>query len=352
MKKAAHAAFFACRTNNMNIPDRLNLAQTPTPFHCLERLSDLLGGPRIWVKRDDLTECAVSGNKIRKLEFVLARAMEQGCDTLITSGGLQSNHCRATALLGARLGLKVHLLLRDEGEYSPQPQGNLLLDYLAGAEVTIVPRSRFIKEADSLIAELADNYSRQGRSAWVIPVGASDGHGVWGYVNCARELKEDFERCHINPQLLFHATGSGGTQAGLSAGATIYDLPCSVVGMAVCDDAAYFTRKVTADLQHWIQLYEPGISLTEIPLSVNDSYIGPGYAVAGQEVFDTIRTVASLEGILLDPVYTGKAFHGMLEEIRAGHLAPSQDIVFVHTGGLFGLLAQGDQLGLQRSPQL
>lgn len=336
----------------MNIPDRLHLAQTPTPFYCLDRLSDALGGPRIWIKRDDLTECAVSGNKIRKLEFVLARALEQGCDTLITSGGLQSNHCRATALLGARLGLKVHLLLRDEGKYSSQPEGNLLLDYLAGADVTIVSRRQFMKEADSLIAELAANASRQGRSPWVIPVGASDGHGVWGYVNCARELRDDFERCQITPEKLFHATGSGGTQAGLSAGVILYELPCTVEGMAVCDDTAYFINKVTADLKHWQQLYEPGISSTEIPLSVNDNYIGQGYAIAGKDVFDTIRTVASLEGILLDPVYTGKAFHGMLEEIRAGNLASCRDIVFVHTGGVFGLLAQGDQLGFQRSPQL
>ncbi|MGD9662514.1 MAG: pyridoxal-phosphate dependent enzyme, partial [Porticoccaceae bacterium] len=137
------------------IPSKLQLARTPTPFYCLERLSASLG-TRIWIKRDDLTECAASGNKIRKLEFVLARAIEAGCDTLITLGGVQSNHCRATALLGARLGLKVHLLLRDEGDFSLLPEGNLLLDYLAGAEVTLVAKKDYVSNQETLLAEMGD----------------------------------------------------------------------------------------------------------------------------------------------------------------------------------------------------
>ena len=329
-------------------PDRLKLAQTPTPFYRLDRLSEAMGGPGIWIKRDDMTEAAASGNKIRKLEFVFARILEAGCDVVVTSGGLQSNHCRATALLCARLGLKCHLLLRDEGEYSQAPTGNLFLDYLAGAEVTIVPRKNYLKNQVSLLDEIRDDYRSRGHKPWLIPVGASDGHGVWGYVNCARELKDDFSRAGISPQKLFHATGSGGTQAGLSAGAVIYQLPCQVVGMAVCDNAVYFENKVARDLLQWHEAYGAGPAPADIPVAVNDSYIGPGYAVATDEVFAVIRRVAALEGLVLDPVYTAKAFHGMLSEIEQGRLAGCSDIVFVHTGGIFGLLAQGAELGLRR----
>lgn len=333
---------------SLSTPSRVRLARLPTPFYCLERLSAHLNGPRLWIKRDDLTECASSGNKIRKLEFVLARAREAGCDTLITSGGLQSNHCRATALLGARLGLRVHLVLRDEGAFSEIPDGNLLLDYLAGAEVTILPRPRFLAERDQYVQAISERCRQEGGRPWVIPVGASDGHGVWGYLEAARELKEDFVREGIAPDWLFHATGSGGTQAGLSAGAVLHELPCRVMGMAVCDSEQYFLDKVRADLQHWAEVYDTGVSAAEIPVEVNADWIGPGYARAEEEVFETIRRLAREEGIVLDPVYTGKAFHGMLEEIRAGRFEGCRDLVFVHTGGVFGLMAQAGQLGYRR----
>lgn len=335
----------------MKLPPKLSLARLKTPFYCLERLSARLGGPRIWIKRDDLTECAASGNKIRKLEFVLARALEAGCDTLITSGGVQSNHCRATALLGARLGLRVHLLLRDEGDYTETPEGNLLLDYLAGADVTIVSKARYQAEHQKLVDSMAEDCRQRGRKPWVIPVGASDGHGVWGYVNAAAELAQDFTQAGIHPEKLFHATGSGGTQAGLSVGALIHQLPCEVVGMAVCDDADYFYRKVRSDLTHWASLYPVSLDPEAVPVTVNDHHIGPGYGVATEAVFDTIRLLAREEGVVLDPVYTGKAFHGMLEELNSGHLNRCRDIVFVHTGGIFGLMAQGRELGIVRSPR-
>lgn len=335
----------------MKLPSKLSLARLKTPFYCLERLSARLGGPRLWIKRDDLTECGASGNKIRKLEFVLARALEAGCDTLVTSGGVQSNHCRATALLGARLGLEVHLLLRDEGEYGEVPEGNLFLDYLAGAKVTLVSKSRYRAEHQALVDGVADNCRKHDRKPWVIPVGASDGHGVWGYVNAAAELVEDFAQAGIRPQKLFHATGSGGTQAGLSAGALIHALSCDVIGLAVCDDADYFQRKVRSDLRHWASLYPVPVDPDAVTVTVNDQYIGAGYGIANEAVFDTIRLLAREEGIVLDPVYTGKAFHGMLEELRSGRLDYCSDIVFVHTGGIFGLMAQGHELGFVRPQQ-
>ncbi len=332
-------------------PPRLSLSQAPTPLQPLDRLSGRLGGPRIWVKRDDLTECAASGNKIRKLEFVLAEVLAQGCDTVITSGGVQSNHCRATALLGARLGLGVHLILRDEGEYRNPPVGNLLLDYLAGAEVSLYSRRHYIEQHAELVEHWRDHYRALGRKPWVIPVGASDGHGVWGYVQCARELAADIVAVGIRPGLIVHATGSGGTQAGLTLGARLFDLGCPVLGMAVCDDERYFRAKVWADMEHWRVLSGCRDGVAEEDIQVNDRHIGPGYGVATEEVFDTIRQLAALEGLVLDPVYSGKAFHGLVSEIRAGSLAGIGDVIFIHTGGLFGLLAQGDRLGFSRPPR-
>lgn len=330
--------------NTVAFPPRLWLAQTPTPLQPLARLSRLLGGPNIWVKRDDLSGCAISGNKVRKLEFTLARALAEGCDTLITAGGVQSNHCRTTAILGAQLGLKVHLILRQEGRDSAYAEGNLLLSELAGAEVSVYPKSEYQHKASAFFEQWTEHYRNRGCKPWSIPVGASDGTGVWGYIDCARELLEDFQKANIRPRAIVHATGSGGTQAGLSAGAALYGLDCPVIGMAVCDSERYFLKKVRADLQHWQSLYSHEIDVNKLALNVNDQYIGPGYAQASPEVFDTIRLVARTEGLILDPVYTGKGFHGLVEEIRKGYFRSGDDVVFIHTGGIFGLMAQADSL--------
>jgi len=323
-------------------PPRLSLARLPTPLEPLDRLSESLNGPRIWVKRDDLTGSHLSGNKIRKLEFVIARAKQEGCDTLITCGGLQSNHCRATALLGAQLGLKVHLLLR--GETSDVPDGNLLLDYLAGAEVTCYPARGYSARLPALAQHWQAHYREAGRKAFFIPIGASDATGTWGYLACCEELQHDFQVHNINPAYIICASGSGGTQAGLTLGCALYGLHSQVLGFAVCDDEAYFQAKVREDLQAWKRRYAPEQLLPLESIAVNDHYIGPGYAKATPEVFNTIKWVASTEGLVLDPVYSGKAFHGMIEEIRQGRFDGVEDIVFVHTGGIYGLFPQREEI--------
>ena len=342
---------------DIDYPESLALAQLPTPLQPLDRLSAQFSGPRIWVKRDDLSDCALSGNKIRKLEFTLARALAQGCDTLITCGGVQSNHCRATAILGARLGLKVHLILRDEelrdeelrdkelGDgQSTGPDGNLFLDYLAGAEISIYPKAEFQTRQRELFEHWSQYYAAQGRKPYLIPTGASDGTGIWGYIRCVEELMTDFKQAEIQPTHIIHATGSGGTQAGLSLGCALHQLDAQVLGISVCDNAAYFQRKVMADINDWQSRYEIPALPTSLTIQVNDDFMGPGYSKAGPEVFTTIKKVAALEGLLLDPVYTGKAFYGMLTLIEQGYFAGASDIVFVHTGGLFGLFAQREQL--------
>lgn len=323
-------------------PPRLNLAQRPTPLQPLERLSARLGGPRIWVKRDDLTGCGESGNKIRKLEFTLAAALAAGADAIVTCGGVQSNHCRATALLCARLGLRCHLVLR--GDALADIDGNLFLDRLAGAGIDHYPAPRFQRELPQLLQRAMQQLEAEGRRPFLIPTGASDGIGVWGYIAACEELREDFRAAGISPGHIVSATGSGGTQAGLSAGNSLWGLGSRVWGMAVCDDNAWFEAKVRADLEDWQQRYSIPLDIEGVGIHVIDRYIGPGYGRANAEVFATIGELARSEGILLDPVYTGKAFHGLLMELRAGRFDDTDDIVFVHTGGLFGLFPQRGQI--------
>ncbi len=320
---------------------RLKLAQLPTPLQPLDRLSEQLGGPRIWVKRDDLTGSVLSGNKVRKLEFNLAQALAAGCDTIISCGGVQSNHCRATALLCAQLGLKCHLVLR--GSEPDIADGNLLLDRLAGAEISFYPAAQYQRELDNILQSLQTQYHQQTRKAFIIPTGASDAIGVWGYVEACAELKHDFAQHDISPRHIICATGSGGTQAGLSVGVQRYGIDAQVWGVNVCDDEAWFLNKVNRDLNDWEQRYQTGINLDSVSVKVIDGYVGAGYAQAGPEIFNCMADVARLEGLVLDPVYTGKAFYGMLDQHKKGLFGDAGNIVFVHTGGVFGVFPQREQ---------
>ncbi|MEX1032201.1 MAG: D-cysteine desulfhydrase family protein [Cellvibrionaceae bacterium] len=326
---------------SISLPSRLSLANRPTPLQALDRISDDLGGPRVWLKRDDLTGSLLSGNKIRKLEFVVAQALAEGCDTLITCGGVQSNHCRATAVVAAQLGLKVCLILREDNP--PAADGNLLIDRLVGAEIQTVSKADYQKKLPELFERWRAHYAAQGNKAFIIPTGASDEIGVWGYVAACEELKSDFAEYAIEPKTIIVATGSGGTQAGLTAGAALYSLGAEVIGMAVCDSEIYFRNKVKQDLKQWKARYNIDCNIDALAINTNADYIGPGYGVATPEVYDTIRYVAKREGVILDPVYTGKAFHGLIAQIRAGHFSSERDIVFVHTGGLFGVFPHRNQ---------
>ena len=325
----------------LRYPRRVELARTRTPLQYLERASLKWGrGHRLWVKRDDLTGCILSGNKVRKLEFIAAHALDSGCDTLITCGGVQSNHCRATAFVGARLGLRVHLLLR--GDPPPDSDGNLLLDRLAGAEVSFYPPRRYFQEIDALFGHWQTHYADRGGKALVIPTGGSDGIGVWGYIAACEELSADFEREGIERAHIVTATGSGGTQTGLTLGVALHGLSATVWGVNVCDDEQYFQQKVRADAADWRARY-PQVPEVTVEPRVLDGYVGEGYGIAGDAVFQLIAELSRLEGVVLDPVYTGKAFQGLLAEIETGRFEGCRDIVFVHTGGLFGLFPQRER---------
>ena len=324
-------------------PPRLDLARIPTPLQLLSRASDKWGaGKRLWMKRDDLTGSALTGNKIRKLEFIAAHALERGFQTLVTCGGVQSNHCRATALVAAQLGLDCHLVLRaDDGP--EQNTGNFMLDQLAGATFEILSTKEWTSQLKAIYVRLELEFAEAGRPALMIPTGGSDSLGVWGYIAATEELRGDLNEHGIQRAALTFATGSAGTQTGLTAGVAMFDLPLDVVAYAVCDDAHWFNKRVARDWQaslaRWPQL--PRIDL--VP-KTRDHSVGPGYGLADAPVYELIAEVARLEGVVLDPVYTGKAFHGLLADLREDFYRDVDDIIFVHTGGVFGLFAHEPQL--------
>lgn len=320
-------------------PDRLPLVNHPTPLRRLTRL--LPNGPALWVKRDDLTGTALSGNKLRKLEFVLAAAGAAGADTLITCGGVQSNHCRATALLAAERGLRCELILR--GEPPAVADGNLLLARLAGASITYVPAARWQTLPELLRARSEDVAARGGRP-YVIPTGASDEVGLWGYIEGGRELLRDCARAGFTPDAVCVATGSGGTHLGLCLAMAEAAPDCRVRGYAVCDSRRYFQNKACQDLAAFVKRYGVVDGFDAASIDVEERYRGPAYAVADPEVWDTIALAAREEGLVLDPVYTGKALHGMLRDLAEGRLDGCRNVVFVHTGGIFGLFPQREEL--------
>mgnify|MGYP000668941515 CR=1 FL=1 len=324
---------------DLSYPPRVRLAHLPTPLQPLDRITEKFstphGGPRIWVKRDDLTETAMSGNKLRKLEFVVGEARAQGCDTLITCGGVQSNHCRTTALVGARLDMRVQLILR--GEPEAVPDGNLLVGRIAGASTAFYPARQYFEELPELFSHWRAFYAQRGHRAFSIPTGASDGLGIWGYIAASEELLADCRDRGFQPEHIVCATGSGGTQAGLTLGCRLSGSDARVTGYAVCDNADYFQRKVREDIRDWARRSGNSVDENLLNVQVNADYIGPGYAEAGEPVYRAIAEAAILEGLLLDPVYTGKAFYGLLQELHKGSYRGCENLVFVHTGGQFGL---------------
>lgn len=316
---------------------RLSLAGLPTPLVKLTRASEVLG-IELWCKRDDLTGHLLSGNKVRKLEFVLAEARQAGADTLITCGHFQSNHCRATAAAAARLGLACHLILRG---LPKEMDGNLFLDQLLGAEITLVTDAEYAGLA-ALFQKKEAQLQAEGRKTFSIPTGASSVTGLWGYAAAWQELQQDFQAAGFLPDLLITATGSGGTLAGLAAGQKLYGGALPLAGISVALDSGEMTEVCEDLLQRFKTRFALSWPLPE--LQIDDRFIGPGYARAEQPVFDLIRWLAGLEGLILDPVYTGKAFFGLTRWIQEGRIAAGSRVLFLHTGGLFGTFAERQRL--------
>ena len=330
---------------------RLNLAQLPTPLTAAPQLlPTLLGipGPTLYLKRDDLTGTALSGNKVRKLEFLLAEARARGADTVLTCGGGQSNHCRATALAAAELGLRCILFLRVEDPAQPPPlTGNLLLGALAGAELRFISRAAYQDRA-TLMAEGCAALRAQGRTGYVIPEGGSNALGSLGYVRCVEELRAQVPAPE-RPLTIVHAAGSGGTGAGLLLGIALGGLPWRVAAVNVCDDRPYFVRRVREILDEAAARFALPAAAElsaagERVIDIRDGYVGRGYALSQPEELRLIAAACRAQGLVFDPVYTGKALRGLVEELRRDAVTFGERVVFVHTGGIYGLLAQAEEL--------
>jgi D-cysteine desulfhydrase len=328
-------------------PPQINLARLPTPLHRLARLSAKLG-VELFMKRDDLTGSALSGNKIRKLEFVLADAVAQKADTVLTCGGAQSNHCRATAIAAAMLGMNCRLLLRTaDPTHPPQPEGNILLDKMAGAEIVWITPEEY-KIRDELLEREASTLKKAGRNPYTIPEGASNALGTWGYIRCIEELVNDIANLPggVNKDYsIISAAGSGGTSAGLILGNKIFDLNARIIGINVCDDRDYFMRVIGEICKDAISDFQLEMEFSrDGDINIIDGYVGRGYALSRPEELSMMCDVARTEGIFLDPVYTGKAFFGMVQELKRDPRCFGDCIIFIHTGGIFGLFPKAREI--------
>ncbi len=334
-------------TCSLSFPPQINLARLPTPMQPLRRLSEKLG-VELYIKRDDLTGAALSGNKIRKLEFVLADALAQKADTVITCGGAQSNHCRATAIAAAMLGLNCRLLLRTPDPSDPPPtEGNILLDRMAGAEIVWITPEEF-KQRDELMEREAGQLSEAGRKAYSIPEGASTALGALGYVRATEELVNDITNtmggAHQHCTIIL-AAGSGGTSAGLILGTKIFDVNARVVSINTCDDRDHFLQAIGGICEDAIAGFHLDIDFDrDRDIEIIDGYVGRGSGLSQPTELAMICEVAQTEGIFLDPVYTGKAFFGMVEELKRDPKCFGERIIFIHTGGIFGLLPKAVEL--------
>ncbi|MBI3536468.1 MAG: D-cysteine desulfhydrase family protein [Chloroflexi bacterium] len=321
----------------MKIADlpRIPLAQLPTPLDELPRLSEDLG-VRVLMKRDDLTGFALGGNKARKLEFLIADALAQRADIIVTGGGAQSNHIRMTAAAARKVGLDARALVF--GEMPAEVNGNLLLDDLLGVEIIHTPNDDRVR-AEQMLIEIADDLKQQGRRPYLIPIGGSTVLGCISYLLAVGEMREQLAARAISPDHIFITTGSCGTHAGVLTGLKYYGSTMSLYGISVgrpkseCEDRIATLVKKTADF------IAPALSVRPNEIIVYDDYIGRGYALITPEARAAIKRVARLEGIFLDQVYTGKTMAGLIDLIARGKIARGSTVVFWHTGGIPGLFA-------------
>ncbi|MEV0087881.1 D-cysteine desulfhydrase [Saccharopolyspora sp. NPDC050642] len=319
---------------------RYPLGHFPTPLEPLTRLTDRLRGtyrsvPLLWIKRDDCTGLATGGNKTRKLEFLVGEALQQGADTLITQGAIQSNHARQTAAAAVLAGMHCSLLLecRQESDEDYERSGNVLLDEILGAQ--IVDRLPTGTDMQAAMEELAERLRGEGRRPFVIPVGGSNPTGALGYVACAEEL----DAAPIPIDWVVHATGSAGTQAGLVAGLRLLRHDAKVLGVCVSRNEDLQRSLVHQLAQDTAAKCGADIHLPEDAVLVDDRWVGGGYGVPTDGMVEAVRLLATTEGILLDPVYSGKAFAGLLGNIAEGRFKSEENVVFLHTGGSVGLFA-------------
>ncbi len=322
---------------------RLGLAQLPTPLESLKRLSAHLGGPRLWIKRDDATGLGFGGNKLRKLDTVLAGAAK--ADTLVSGGVIQSNSQRQVAAAAAKLGLECHLAVYQGRVAPPTPEyarsGNAFLNRLFGAHLHDVP---WTGDRNTAIETLAADLAAQGKQVFVVPYGVSSPLGAVGYASAIVEIAEQSRTTGFRPAAIVHCSGSGGTQAGLAVGASVALKETRIVGIDVDAEPARVREAVVSCAKQAADLL--GVRFSESAIEVVAGHAGPAYGVPHAATIEAIKLAGALEGLVLDPVYTGKGMAGLIALVRAGRWRRDEDVIFVHTGGAPALFAYESALGI------
>ena len=321
-----------------------NLIPLPTPLQKLEHLSQALGGPEIYVKRDDMTGLAFGGNKSRKLEFIIQDVLDKNADVIITWAGLQSNWCLQTSAAARKFDIKPILVLFKTYELPEEYDGNLLLDYILGADVRLkeaekgrIPRIEAIEE---IIEEVTQEVKEGGHTPYIAPIGGSmvgcsmeKPLGAVSYVSAFVEILEQAREQGVEVNAVLHATGSGGTQGGLIVGAKALEKNVKVLGISVSEEKEAYSKEVLTVARDTVKALDLNISVDREDVFIFDEYLGEGYGVLDKEVSEAIRLLAVREGIFLDPVYTGKAMAGFIDLVRKGFFKKEDQVVFIHTGG-------------------
>jgi len=323
--------------------DRRIYTDYRTPLEPLPRLSRALGGPRLWIKRDDQLGLAGGGNKTRKLEYVMASALAAGAEAVMTVGAVQSNHCRLTLSAARREGLKCYLVLEErvKDSYAPDASGNNLLYRLLGADRIFV--SPYGADLQATIADAQATVEREdGLKPHFIPGGASNTLGASGYAAAMLELLGQCREHRVGFDDLVVASGSGGTHGGLLAGRALFGYPGTIHGISVRHPAGAQSKKIAALANDTLSFLESDAAVPDDAVNVADDWVGPGYSIPDDTTLEAIRLFAEEEGILLDPVYTGKAAAGLIGLVRAGRFERDADVLFWHTGGSPALYAYGD----------
>ena len=316
--------------------ERIDLGHFPTRIEYLKNISDMLKGPQIFIKRDDCTGLATGGNKTRKLEFILPDAIKNNSDLIVTVGAIQSNHARQTAAACAKIGMKCLIVLEQRLENAPESymnSGNVFLNKVFGAEMILCPKDRDVKE---FAEEIMEDRKRDGHIPYFIPVGGSNRLGELGYIECMREILENPNKDSFSHIVL--ATGSGGTHAGLVAGKTLYKSNTKIIGISIKDNKSNQEKRVLKLTQNSCEYISCNPPMEE-DVIVFDDYVGPGYAMPTDGMRDALSLMATKEAILLDPVYTGKAFDGLINLVRKNYFNSSDRVLFIHTGGSAALPA-------------
>ncbi len=325
---------------------RVKLIHSPTPLEYLENLTQHLDGPDIYIKRDDCTGLAFGGNKSRKLEFLIGDALKNKADVIITAGAVQSNHCRQTAAAATKFGMECIIVAKPS--WSKEYNGNLFLDELLGAKLVLLEEDNEALDQggklsmEETIENLMADLKTKGKNPYYIPVGGSNSIGSLGYISMTMELIAQANEMGIEIGSMVAASGSGGTQTGMILGADVEKSGIQTVGMAISSDATIVIPKLKDLCNQTSDYYELGLSYEEKDIIFNDNYIGEGYGIPSEEMIEAVKLLARKEGIILDPVYSGKAFAGMVDLIKKGYFDKSKAVVFIHTGGTPALFVYSD----------